>query len=213
MRAPRKEKGPAALAGPCASELVHAPGACRLLYVSARAPNLQAGCWRPGFRCSYAGAGFRRGSGQPRAKSVLVVFPEVIMLPGRSWLSRSRIILGASLALLVGTLACGDDSLAPACSGPVEVTVSGNSPPVIRWTPDCSVDYLTVITPPSLGFVQSWSIAAGERRIESGVRLGQVPSGAVEESSIGFLMSGTHSSIRVESPRNTLRGTASWTVP
>jgi hypothetical protein len=117
------------------------------------------------------------------------------------------------VALLVVSVACGDDPIAPACVGPVDVSVSGSSPPLIRWTPDCSVERLTAVTPPSLGFVQAWAIAAADRRIESGVRVGQVPSGAVEESSLGFVMSGTSLSIRVESPRGTILGTASWVAP
>jgi hypothetical protein len=117
------------------------------------------------------------------------------------------------VALLVASVACGDDPLAPACSGEVDVSVSGSSPPVISWTPDCSVERLSAVTPPSMGFAQSWSIAAGDRRIESGVRFGQVPSGAVEESSPGFIMSGTTFGIRLESPRGTIVGVGSWTAP
>ena len=123
-----------------------------------------------------------------------------------------RAPLWALVAVLVAGIACGEDPIAPACSGPVEVTVSG-SPAVIRWTPDCSVERVAAVTPPSLGFVQSWVITADTRRIESGVRFGQVPSGAVEESSVGFLMSGTAFSIRVESPRGTILGTTSWMAP
>lgn len=134
------------------------------------------------------------------------------MMP-RSSHARPRALLRASVGLLLIGIACGDDPIAPACSGPVEVTVSGSLPPVIRWTPDCSVERLTAVTPPSMGFVQSWVITAGDRRIESGVRFGQVPSGAVEESSLGFLMSGTTFSIRVESPRGTILGTTSWVAP
>ena len=131
--------------------------------------------------------------------------------PHRS--SFRRALRWALVAVLVAGIACGDDPIAPACSGPVEVTVSGSLPPVIRWTPDCSVDRLTAVTPPSMGFVQSWVITAADRRIESGVRLGQVPAGTVEESSVGFLMSGTRFSIRVESPRGTVLGTALWVAP
>jgi hypothetical protein len=131
--------------------------------------------------------------------------------PSRSPLP--RVLVRALVALLVIGIACGDDPIAPVCSGPVDVRVSGSSPPVIRWTPDCSVDRLTAITPPSMGFVQSWVITAADRRIESGVRLGQVPSGAVEESSLGFVMSGTTLGIRVESPRGTILGTTTWTAP
>ena len=124
-----------------------------------------------------------------------------------------RVLLRASVALLLIGIACGDDPIAPACSGPVEVTVSGSLPPVIRWTPDCSVERLTAVTPPSMGFVQSWVITAADRRIESGVRLGQVPAGTVEESSLGIVMSGTTLGIRVESPRGTILGTTSWVAP
>jgi hypothetical protein len=121
--------------------------------------------------------------------------------------------LRASIALVV-TTACGDDPLAPACSGPVSVEVSASTPPVISWTPDCSIERLSAVAPPSRGFaVVYWSVTAGDRRIESGVRFGRVPRGAAEESPPAIIMSGTSVGILLESPRGTRVGAASWVAP
>jgi hypothetical protein len=116
--------------------------------------------------------------------------------------------------LLIAGVACGGDATAPVCSGQVEVQVSASLPPVISWTPDCSVARLSAVGPPSMGFfVLYWAIAAGDRQIESGVRFGQVPRGAVEESPPAFIMSGARVNIQLESPRGTTVGTASWVAP
>ena len=119
-----------------------------------------------------------------------------------------------SVLLSLAGLACGGDSTAPVCSGPVEVQVSTSVPPVISWTPDCGVARLSAVAPPSTGsFVVYWAIAAGDRQIESGVRFGQVPRGAVEESPPAFIPSGASVGIQLESPRGTMVGTASWVAP
>jgi hypothetical protein len=86
-------------------------------------------------------------------------------------------------------------------------------PPVVRWTPDCGVARLSATAPVFTGFRVYWAIAAGERQIESGVRLGRLPSGAVEESPPGFIMSGASVIIQLESPRGTTIGTTSWVAP
>jgi hypothetical protein len=122
-------------------------------------------------------------------------------------------LLRASVALLVAGVACGGDATAPVCSGQVDVQVSASLPPVISWTPDCSVARLSATAPPSMGFVVYWAIAAGDRQIESGVRFGQVPRGTVEESPPAFIMSGARVNIQLESPRGTTVGTTSWVAP
>jgi hypothetical protein len=125
----------------------------------------------------------------------------------------ARVLSGAPVALLITGIACRGDATAPVCSGPVEVQVSASLPPVISWTPDCSVARLSAVGPPSMGFVLYWAIAAGDRQIESGVRFGQVPRGVVEESPPAFIMSGARVNIQLDSPRGTTVGTASWVAP
>ena len=135
------------------------------------------------------------------------------MLPRPSRTSTLGVSLRATVMLLVVCIACGDDPIAPGCSGPVNVQVSGSLPPVISWTPDCSIERLTAAGSPSMGFVVYWAIAAGDRPIESGVRFGRVPAGAVEESPPGIVMSGAGVNFLLESPRGTTVGTASWVAP
>jgi hypothetical protein len=137
---------------------------------------------------------------------------KVTLLSRASRAMRARVLVRASIALLIAGVACGGDATAPVCSGPVNVQVSGSLPPVISWTPDCSVEHLVAGGSVTTGFVLYWAIAAGERRIESGVRFGQVPRGAVEESS-AFLPSGVAVNILLESPRGTTVGTATWVAP
>jgi hypothetical protein len=128
--------------------------------------------------------------------------------------THARVLLRASVALLIAGLACGGDTTAPVCSGQVDMQVSASLPPVISWAPDCSVVRLSATAPPSTGFaVVYWAIAAGDRQIESGVRFGQVPRGAVEESPPAFIMSGDRVNIQLESPRGTTVGTTSWVAP
>jgi hypothetical protein len=110
-------------------------------------------------------------------------------------------------------VACGSDAIAPVCSGPVDVQVSASLPPVISWTPDCSVARLSATAPVFTGFRVYWAIAAGERQIESGIRLGRLPPGAVEEIPPGFIMSGDRVIIQLEQPRGTTIGTTSWVAP
>jgi hypothetical protein len=115
--------------------------------------------------------------------------------------------------LLLAGVACGGDATAPACSGAVEVPVSGGLPPAITWRPNCGVDRLSALAPPSTGFVLYWSISAGERQIEPGVRYGRVPPGAVEDSPPIALSSGSTVAITVEAPRGTTVGSTAWLVP
>jgi hypothetical protein len=126
----------------------------------------------------------------------------------------SRATVVASLSLLLTVAACAGDGVAPTCSGPVEMEVSNSLPPLITWTPDCGVASLVAVAPPSLGVPQVyWAISAGQREIESGVRYGRLPRGAVEESPPAPIPSGARIGIQVQAPRGTTIGSASWVAP
>jgi hypothetical protein len=85
---------------------------------------------------------------------------------------------------------------------------------LVTWTPDCSVERLAFMSPDFADYPFYWAIVADDRRIESGVRYGQVPPGAVEEQpGRGVVPSGTIFNVVLESPRGTTVGVGSWVAP
>jgi hypothetical protein len=122
-------------------------------------------------------------------------------------------LLRAAIALLTASIACGDDPLAPACNGPVDVHVSGSFPPLISWAPDCSIDQLDVHGDILTDNRTYWRIAAGDRRIESAVRFSQVPRGVIEHAPAVAATSGTELWFFLQSPSGRVVGAVIWNVP
>ena len=88
------------------------------------------------------------------------------------------------VVLLMGGVACGDDSVAPlaACDGPVTLQATSGTIPILRWSPACLAGRLLVEPlPPSQGFGWHWNLAADEQLIAPGVRYGVAPEGTSEE--------------------------------
>ena len=97
---------------------------------------------------------------------------------------------------LVCLAACSDTTEPNECAGNVELNVALGLAPLFRWEPQCSLSTLVV-----LNDVQQvmWNIRAptGENTLESRIRYGEVPSGAVEEAPAIALQAGAAYTVRV----------------
>jgi hypothetical protein len=126
---------------------------------------------------------------------------------------RARPTTRLLLVLVVAGLACGD-ATAPACTGQVTLTTSTSRTPVFTWTPNCGVASLSMATPPSAGLVNFyWNITSADARIESGVRYGRVPAGAVEVEPARPLPSGVQIGVQVTNASHQTIGATVLIVP
>ena len=125
---------------------------------------------------------------------------------------RSAALLGAWVAGACG----GKESTAPrpACTGAVTVAATREARPLVTWTPNCAVTALRVDGPPSLQDVPDvrWAVRGGTAGLASGVRLGVVPPGAVQETAPRDL-SGSGLIVRVFGADGALLGSAQIDVP
>ena len=125
---------------------------------------------------------------------------------------RSAALLSAWVAGSCG----GEDSTAPrpACTGAVTVAATREVVPLVTWTPNCAVAALQVDGPPSLQPVADvrWAVRGGTAGIASGVRLGVVPPGAVQETAPRDL-SGSGLIVRVFGADGAFLGSAQIDVP
>ena len=125
---------------------------------------------------------------------------------------RSAAILGAWAAGACG----GETSTAPRppCTGAVTVAATREARPLVTWTPNCAVAALRVDGPPSLQPVADvrWAVRGGTAGIASGVRLGVVPPGAVQEIAPRDL-SGSGLIVRVYGANDAFLGSTQTDVP
>ena len=122
----------------------------------------------------------------------------------------------ALLGVWVAGACSGEKSTAPrpACTGTVTVVATREARPLVTWTPNCAAAALRVDGPPSLQGVPDvrWAVRGGTAGIASGVRLGVVPPGAVQETAPRDL-SGSALIVRVFGADGAFLGSAQIDVP
>lgn len=125
---------------------------------------------------------------------------------------KSAALLGAWVAGACG----GGKSTAPrpACTGAVTVAATREARPLVTWTPNCAVAALRVDGPPTLQNIPDvrWAVQGGTAGIASGVRLGVVPPGAVQETAPRDL-SGAGLIVRVYGAGGAFLGSTQTDVP
>lgn len=123
----------------------------------------------------------------------------------------------SALAVLVGFgAACGGDTpIDPPtpCTAEVTVTATANPLPYVTWSPECGAGRVSMHIPPSQGLTPLWYIASSESQIRSGVRYGEVPTGATEVTPAQPILSGSTVIVGVFTLNNKLLGSTQVKIP